>query len=1771
MGGVPEGNLSVSSSSLGGGEMKRIEGSSSPGPLCPSPEKCVRTESPPTSDYSFSSTFNVPTTIHAANNNGISIQPSSSCSLSFPSRLENTDDAAIFVFDTMDPTTAKMLTNSPSALAVLTPQRHVLLPHSSSSSRLLLPSMPDFSEYDEDHIGILSCTRRTPCKVVTEEKRGLSLRSSSLSSSPMHTKECQSGSHPRPPDVQEKQVGKGGVGGHQTTRSFLTPLTGLRALEVFDRRGRKKCGGSQSKSPLEEEEDGGGGALGPGMLVDITRHNPSVSPEHSCASHECVTEDRDVDQGEEYSTRSRSRRKGGSPNHFPSHMTTGSEGVGVGGCNEEELCPGSSRGRSCGDDFPQEQQNMTETPKTVRDDHSSHHDDDNDNAKEEVMLREESGPVQRSLDPHSNDHDNSSGVTGGVSPSVGKTPTSTKAHLSLSFLVTPSAQRKNRSRAAAAHYHLHHPPHHASTFSPRVSPQQEGDRPQNEVSSFSSLPGIGVARGLVLQPSPSPRRPTPLSGKKMHLVGGGHSSTNDDNEAETRYVPLLEFEKVRKERNRLEKMYEHQKAMYIEMRERHQRVYQLYQEQILEKIALSSRLEVCKSVIQQHRRCSMASRSAIISKENEVVLELKTKKELIREKEEYREKYERLLSDHTSKLAGLESLYHDLYGIMLMSEKDQEDGSSFSLPPAQVSKFLQSLPSHPPPPFSSSSSSGTTRLISNEPYSSEMRKSRSRLTHMEERMDMSIGSREKEKEELGGREGEHGVVGDGGHDNGGWRGSRKRIHISQLDALLKASYTKTTSLVRELLLQRKEYEALWEEKKQTDLQLLLKQKEAHERERRWMSVLPQRDREYERLHEENEELKENILNMRQLLIRTMDPHLSPRTCSTSCSSCTCSNRSSSTSSVSRTNSGGDSRGLAGDVVSTEEVEEYSLLASRSDCRRDGSSGSSSGHKEERGSSSDYHYKNMNNNSVNPTVKTNKRSTTPDSSRSSTFGMKDGEDGTRMREGCLPGQAEAFLFPSSPFQSPPTTALSTPRPSSILLYTDGHVEESVGSHLPGSSSPVHLPSPPQAAPPLFTSSRRAKKRMRRGERRNCTLEEGSQFLLAEDEEEQGGSGERNEKEQYNNKGGATSFPRCYYADPSARNNSNTGMSDPQEITRRRRREEQQEQERNQEKEDGGSGGGSSLRHALTPLPTPVIMGCSMCREKEDPMRSSGSDPLLTTGTASSTSTQASSDGDVERDKGEEEDGCRTVPPSSLIPPSSRLFYSTLQWKEEESTRKNGKEEVVVQEEEGKEGGGERVSAVVGEAERVELQPASGVTGKKWMKTGAKGKIEEEEAILLDEDTLKRRHPVTHSPPAFLLPPSSFSSSSSASKLLLSSPPPPLPSSSIHLLPPSVSSSLPSPLTSLGKLKPISLRAGKEKQHPQQDKEKKGSGKEEAISLLVHPEAALMEKLEKEMTGGASNRTSPLRVLSPPSPPSSSASSSSLYRSSRRDTQPPTVDHSTSRTSPPENTEGMMNNSHHNTNNIRNRVESSPPLGVHEAAVSFEMNERTPLDQSKSSGRAKEGKSGAGVGRREMIKEERKVLLCSDEVPRRGDHLISATTTTNNNNNRRVSTSTTRLPVGQLTTPLFPNGKRIEGMERKMEEVHEKKETWAEKMVRSTGMDLLPRCEPPPPHQPPPPTPRISSPQEQFSPSSVMAMGNDEHRKDKETKTNLSASGGVGGIPSSVADLFREPALATMSSTSFGNGKILSFSSSSFVPTVPSSSSSSPSSSSSSSPILFPRKN
>ncbi|ORC85375.1 uncharacterized protein TM35_000351190 [Trypanosoma theileri] len=312
---------------------------------------------------------------------------------------------------------------------------------------------------------------------------------------------------------------------------------------------------------------------------------------------------------------------------------------------------------------------------------------------------------------------------------------------------------------------------------------------------LSDLTNTGVTN-LHFSKSPTPRRSvsssllqkrsssgTPGSSQKHHhhhhhnkQQHGSHHHNGvssalcmDSDHHEERTVPLAEYERLQRERNRYEKMYEHQKVLYEEMSERQSDTYKELQEKIIEVVALSTRNEENKRFIRQLKREMADSRTRVMNIQNRAMEETKMEKsarELYQTQLcEQREKYESCIEKHESRIAGLESLLKD-------------------------------------------------------------------ITSM--------------------------------------KGECDRIQVSQLDALLKASYAKNTALFGDLLRQGRQIDMLFESKAGLEKQLEQLRREKREMEASWSEERRRMMDETKRYSAQVSEQQRSILELRQMLIRSLE-------------------------------------------------------------------------------------------------------------------------------------------------------------------------------------------------------------------------------------------------------------------------------------------------------------------------------------------------------------------------------------------------------------------------------------------------------------------------------------------------------------------------------------------------------------------------------------------------------------------------------------------------------------------------------------------------------------------------------------------------------------------------------------------------------------------------------------------------------------------------------------------------------------------------------------
>ncbi|EKF30267.1 hypothetical protein MOQ_005925 [Trypanosoma cruzi marinkellei] len=256
-----------------------------------------------------------------------------------------------------------------------------------------------------------------------------------------------------------------------------------------------------------------------------------------------------------------------------------------------------------------------------------------------------------------------------------------------------------------------------------------------------------------------------------HSYHGGTASMErcvDATHHEERMVPLVVYEKLQRERNRYEKMYEHQKALYENMAEKQTETYQELQKKIIEVVALSTRNEENKRFIRQLKRDMADNRTRVMDIQNRALEETKQEKmareQYQRKLHEYEEKYTLLIEKQETKLSSLESLLKD-------------------------------------------------------------------VTCM--------------------------------------RGENDRIQVSQLDSLLKAAYAKNTALFGDLLRQGRQIDLLFENKVSLEKQLEQLRREKREIEAKWAEERRRMATEEERYSVQLAEQQHSILELRQMLIRTL--------------------------------------------------------------------------------------------------------------------------------------------------------------------------------------------------------------------------------------------------------------------------------------------------------------------------------------------------------------------------------------------------------------------------------------------------------------------------------------------------------------------------------------------------------------------------------------------------------------------------------------------------------------------------------------------------------------------------------------------------------------------------------------------------------------------------------------------------------------------------------------------------------------------------------------
>ncbi|RNF26296.1 uncharacterized protein Tco025E_01445 [Trypanosoma conorhini] len=319
----------------------------------------------------------------------------------------------------------------------------------------------------------------------------------------------------------------------------------------------------------------------------------------------------------------------------------------------------------------------------------------------------------------------------------------------------------------------------------------------DRAAPLSDLTNTGVVR-LSFSKSPTPRRSlsssapprcassrTPNSSEKRqphrhpsqrqhchHPPCGSSLPVGQSLEAipdEERLVPLAQYERLQRERNRYEKMYEHQKALYEDMAQKQAETHQELQKKIIDVVALSTRNEENKRFIRQLKRDMAENRTRVMDIQNRALEETKQEKsareQYQRQLHEYEEKYTVLIEKQEAKLAGLESLLKD-------------------------------------------------------------------ITCM--------------------------------------KGESDRVQVSQLDALLKAAYAKNTALFGDLLRQGRQIDLLFEGKAALEKQLDQLRRERREIEATWAEERRRMQAEAERYSAQVTQQQSSILELRQMLIRTLD-------------------------------------------------------------------------------------------------------------------------------------------------------------------------------------------------------------------------------------------------------------------------------------------------------------------------------------------------------------------------------------------------------------------------------------------------------------------------------------------------------------------------------------------------------------------------------------------------------------------------------------------------------------------------------------------------------------------------------------------------------------------------------------------------------------------------------------------------------------------------------------------------------------------------------------
>ncbi|EPY20156.1 hypothetical protein AGDE_14823 [Angomonas deanei] len=302
----------------------------------------------------------------------------------------------------------------------------------------------------------------------------------------------------------------------------------------------------------------------------------------------------------------------------------------------------------------------------------------------------------------------SSGVKGRLSGSMSHDNSSTSCRLSFGKSPTPKASRTSTSLRAPSNSH--------STSCTRGSTKKESDSPN----------------------------PVPM-------------------------VPLSDLEYVERERNRFQKMYEHQKVLYEDMSEKYTETYNNYQDKIVEVVALSTRNEESKRFIRQLKKEMSENRTRVMDIQNRALEDTRqerfTKERYEQILDEQALKYEEAIERYECKIAGYDTLLKDVTTI---------------------------------------------------------------------------------------------------------RGNDDKIHISQLDSLLKASYAKNSALFNDLLRQSKQMDIVYSGKSAVEKELELCRRDKKELENALFEERRQMMKETDRYVEQVEEQQQSIINLRQMLIRAMD-------------------------------------------------------------------------------------------------------------------------------------------------------------------------------------------------------------------------------------------------------------------------------------------------------------------------------------------------------------------------------------------------------------------------------------------------------------------------------------------------------------------------------------------------------------------------------------------------------------------------------------------------------------------------------------------------------------------------------------------------------------------------------------------------------------------------------------------------------------------------------------------------------------------------------------